>query len=374
MDSTEPIYHPSFAKNYLQVYNNLNQNGSYLWYDSENPENIAYPSDFTLKKTSSWNSTLNLRLNSVVLNSNSSLNSHTAFPTAEGSFNATLRKQNGAAPTINLYFMGNIAKNNINVYPEVDYTPGGPSSVTISNPYFNLSPTTFPSTSNIIVSWGVSNTSVSFSPSTFFSNGNTYTYVYEGDSITFTNSWNNESRWSDKRSPSQSDYKSFSPPSDLDSLTQIPTVYCNWQVNWGYICSSVCEHCNHCSDYGGSTYQPWTATHLQGYYGYVRSEPSFNATVLTIYPISEQVTVTSKSGDWYYIIFDSVSSASTASSGWCHKNGISGTDPNDSGGGCVCNSDTCSSDTGGCSCYNHLCNHTCNENLCDDFIYCGGYS
>ena len=373
MDSTEPIYHPSFAKNYLQVYNNLNQNGSYLWYDSENPENIAYPSDFTLKKTSSWNSTLNFRINSVVLNSNSSLNSHTAFPTAEGKFNATLKKQNGAAPTINLYFMGNIAKNNINVYPEVDYTPGGPSSVTISNPYFNISPTTFPNTSNIIVSWGVSNTSVSFSPSTFFSNGNTYTYVYEGDSITFTNSWNNESRWSDKRSPSQSDYKSFSPPSDLDSLTQIPTVYCNWQVNWGYICSSVCEHCNHCdhcSNYGGSTYQSWDT---KANYGYMIFDS--NGVYQGSTEADEPIRVSGRNETQYYITKWYIEGGvQKEASGWVNKAAVQGTDPNDSGGGCICNSDTCSSDSGGCSCYNHLCNHTCNENLCDDFIYCGGYS
>lgn len=364
MDSTEPIYHPSFAKNYLQVYNNLNQNGSYLWYDSENPENIAYPSDFTLKKTSNWTSALNLRLNSVTLNSSSSLNSHTAFPTAEGGFNATLKKQGSSAPTVDLYFRGNIAKSNINVYPEVDYTPGGPSSVTISNPYFNISPTIFPNTSNIIVSWGVSNTSVSFSPSTFSSNGNTYTYVYEGDSITFTNNWNNESRWSDKRSPSQSDYKSFSPPSDLDSLTQIPTVYCNWQVNWGYICSSVCEHCDHCSNYGGSTYQSWDT---RANYGYMIFDS--NGVYQGSTEADEPIRVSGRNETQYYItkwyIEDGVQKEA---SGWVSKAAVQGTDPNDSGGGgCVCDSDTCLSD----DCSDFYCPSF--DDSCDGYWSCSYY-
>ena len=123
LKQTSPIYHPSFAKNYINITNNLNPNDSYIWYDSESADNVVFPSVFTYKKKSSWNSSLNLRLNSVALNSASGSISNVtpALPSAEGKFNATLQLQGTSAPTMDLYFMGNIIKNNINRYPKVDY-------------------------------------------------------------------------------------------------------------------------------------------------------------------------------------------------------------------------------------------------------------
>ena len=336
MDSTSPTYHPTFAKDYLQVYNNLNQNGTYIWYDTENPENISYPSDFTLKKTSNWTSALNLRLNSVTLNSSSSLNSHTAFPTAEGGFNATLKKEGSSAPTVDLYFRGNIAKSNISVNARYDYDVPTPSIASMGTPHFEFnSGGEFGTNQNVVVSWGRVSSNPTFSPATFTSGGSKYYYRYTGDKISFTTNWNNENKYSNIAAPSSSQYLTFTKP-NIDSITNIPTVYCNWEIIWDYPCScnTDCGCYSDCGCYNDSGYIQWTATYNSSYY--IRTGPGTNYDVASFTIQSNTVTVVGESGDWYHCQFITTTGTQY---GWVNKAGISGSDPNQG-----CNSDYCSCD------------------------------
>lgn len=371
MESTSPVYHPSFAKNYINVTNNLNPNDSYVWYDSQNPGNIMFPSIFTYKKTSSWNSNLNLRLNSVSLNSASGSISNTnpTLPAAEGSFNATLQLQNSSAPSMNLYFIGNIQKNSIQIFPRYDYDVPTPSVVYMPSPNFNFYSNTgiFPM-SKVKILWGRGSGNVSFSPSTFHSDetGGTYTYRYTGDKISFTTNWNTE--YNDSNIVSPSSPIEFNGPS-VD-VTTIPTVYCNWEVLWDYPCtchidcSTFCNgHCN--TDGGGGGYTEWSGTFIYGYY--IRTAPSDTADVVSFSLTNYNVTVTGESGDWYYCAFNTPSGTQY---GWVFKDGISGDNPNHGGG---CTADGCTDD-GGCSTYcSHVCNHSCSMYDCDGYIYCSQY-
>lgn len=381
MESTSPIYHPSFAKNYINVTNNLNPDDTYVWYDSQNPGSIMFPSVFTYKKTSSWNGNLNLRLNSVSLNSASGSISNTnpTLPATEGSFNATLQLQNSSAPTMDLYFTGNIQKNSIQIFPRHDYDVPVPTTVYMPTPSFNFYSNTgvFP-TNSVQVLWSRGSGSVSFSPSTFHSNttGGTYTYRYTGDKISFTTNWNSDYRDSNLTAPSEP--LSLNGPS-VD-VSVIPTVYCNWEIIWDYPCTCLIDCSTFCqtdgggcgTDGGGGGYIPWDTTHYTGYYGYIRYSPSFEAAVVAVRPMSDEVTVTQKSGDWYYVTFKSVQEGSPTS-GWCYATGLdTSKDPNSGGGGC--SADGCPSDSG-CSDYcSHICNHECSGYSCTGYIYCSQHS
>ena len=242
MESTSPVYHPKEAKNYINLTNNLNPNDTYVWYDSDNPGNIMFPSIFTYKKTSSWSSGLNLRLNSVVLNSASGSISEISpvLPSAEGKFNATLKLQNSSAPTMDLYFTGNIIKKNITYSVIQESSIYHPDSVSVTGLSYSLNPGDFPS-NNITVNWTGNNPSYSFNPATFTTERGRWRYVYDGDFISFTTTWGQTIT-----SENRSDSKTITGPTSsmLESLENIPTIYCNWGVRAGYTCETVCYDCN----------------------------------------------------------------------------------------------------------------------------------
>lgn len=363
MESTSPVYHPSFAKNYINVTNNLNPDDTYVWYDSQNPGSVMFPSVFTYKKTSSWNGNLNLRLNSVSLNSASGSinNTNPTLPAAEGSFNATLQLQNSSAPSMDLYFIGNIQKNSIQVFPRYDYDVPTPTTVYMPTPSFSFYSNTgvFP-TNSVQVLWSRGSGSVSFSPSTFHSDatGRTYTYRYIGDKISFTTNWNaNDYRDSNLTAPNE--------PLSLSGVSTdvsvIPTVYCNWEVIWDYPCTCDIDcgtHCSgHCgSDGGGGGYTPWDT---KANYGYVIRNSSGGYVGST--EQDEPITVSGKSGDYYFI---TKWWNGTAYSGWVVKEAVQGTDPN-SGGGGGCSTDGCSDD-----CYDDF---YCSDHDCWDHNQCSGH-
>ena len=373
--SFTPSWHPSIAKNYFNLSNNVNQSNNIIYYDTTT-EFINYPKTFYYKRT---NSTYNFKLRNVTTNTSSGNPTYSpSLPASEGNFViGTIVPDSGQTnPTIDLYFQGDIQKANIIVSARYDYDVPSPNVVSMGTPNFSFASNTgtFGSGQNVKVTWGRNSSNPTFSPSSFRSGGSVYYYRYTGDKISFTTNWNSEYKSSNLVAPSTP--LEFTGP-NMNTFDNIPTVYCNWEVIWDYPCScnTDCSGYGTCSGYGGGSYQPWTATHLSGYYGYIRSEPSFNATVVQIYPISEQVTVSSKNGDWYYVTFDSVSSGSEADSGWCHKDGISGTDPNTGGGGgCVCDSDTCSSDCWDDICWEDTCTYHVPGCYCDDDYVCTSHA
>lgn len=369
MNYFTPTWHPTEAENYFKLYNDLNQNDDTILYDN----NILYydsttsfietPKIFYYKRTK--NDNYDLQLNSVITNTDSDnpIFSPT-LPATEGNFiiNKIVSNSGSESPTIDLYCRGNIGKNKINVYPKVDYDVPTPSSVNISNPQFKLDDAIFPTNSNVGVLWSVSDNTVSFNPSYFISNGNTYTYQYEGDYISFTTNWNNETKSSTFRAPTTPLY--FSPPNNLDNLSAIPTVYCNWQVNWGYVCTSYSDVCTSdgCSSYG-TGYIPWSGTYNSGYY--IRTGPGSNYPIAQFTIQNYNVTVIDESGDWYECEFTTTQGTQT---GWVNKNGISGNNPNSGGGGC--GNDYCNDDY----CYNDFCINLCNNDGDCNNVYCGDYT
>ena len=50
MNYFSPVWHPTLAKNYYTLYNNLNQDNNILYYDTTN-NFIEYPKIFTYKRT-----------------------------------------------------------------------------------------------------------------------------------------------------------------------------------------------------------------------------------------------------------------------------------------------------------------------------------
>ena len=208
MDRISPIYHPTRAKDYINVTNNLNPNDTIVWYDSENPDNIAFPSVFTYKKTNSWYSVLNLKLSKVVLNASSGNISSISptLPSSQGTFNATLRKEGDNPPTMDLYFQGNI------LY-DWDYDSDYPEDVGYGSCDVELTPDYFPSSGNMTVKYGFRDRFV-----------NQY-YEYKGDKVTITNNWNNQK----KELGQANGVVSFSTPSENLLGVLIPKVYIyNW--------------------------------------------------------------------------------------------------------------------------------------------------
>ena len=203
MDRISPIYHPSDAKNYLQLSNNLAEDGSYIWYDSDNPDNIAYPSDFRLNKTSNYDDNLNLKLSSIVLNNKSTMNTTMSLPAATGSFNATLVKQDtNSPPTIDLYFQGDIQ-----VIIDCDSDAGWVYGAVDCT----LLPNTFPTSSNISGTYSLQDQHI---PSG---------YVYMGDRVTITNSWSTSEII--QKYDRNGSFNFNTHPSNNE--TNIPTVYIN---------------------------------------------------------------------------------------------------------------------------------------------------
>ena len=111
MKSFYPTWHPSIAQQYYKLYNDLNQDGSVLYYDSSE-QTINMPKVFTYSRI---NSTSNLILKSVVTNLASD---NPTFNPALGSNGSiagtfTIKKMVGDnannSPTIDLYCGGKIA-------------------------------------------------------------------------------------------------------------------------------------------------------------------------------------------------------------------------------------------------------------------------
>lgn len=88
----------------------MNPNDTLVWYDSENPSNVAFPSNFTYKSIKNWTTDSKLKLSKVVLNTSSGDISSVSpsLPSSQGTFNATLQKEGNNPPTMDLYFQGEI--------------------------------------------------------------------------------------------------------------------------------------------------------------------------------------------------------------------------------------------------------------------------
>ena len=186
MEGTSPTYHPTAAKNYINVTNNFNKNDDKIWFDKENPENTQFPSIFYYKKTDNWTTDLNLKLNSIILNTESgSISDATALPSSEGSFNATLKPgSNNTAPTMDLYFTGKI-KFNLN---ENNWDIDEHSNITISKANLSASPAAFDTS---LANYSLNKTiTINFSKEMGFDTG----YKESQFLIKFTANWGKDSQ------------------------------------------------------------------------------------------------------------------------------------------------------------------------------------
>ena len=350
------------AKDHIIFNNNLSNDGTYVAYDSNNSL-LKFPTTFKYMKTTNYNNNYGFKLSEVVFTGE--VGTRTDFPTlpnVEGQI--TLSKfaaTSSGAPTVDLYFTGNIQKNSIQVFPHYDYDVPSPNKVYMPSPGYNFYSNTgiFP-INKVKLTWGRGSGNVTFSPSTFHSDetGGTYTYRYTGDKISFTTNWNSE--YNDSNIVSPSTPIEFNGP-NVD-VTVIPTVYCNWEVLWDYPCtchidcSVFCNgHCN--TDGGGGGYTEWPGTFIYGYY--IRTAPNNTAELVSFSPTNYDVTVTGESGDWYYCAFNTISGTQY---GWVFKDGISGDNPNHGGG---CTTDECTDD-----CYDDF---YCSNHDCWDHNQCSGH-
>lgn len=178
MNYFSPVWHPTLAKNYYTLYNNLNQDNNILYYDTTN-NFIEYPKIFTYKRT---NSNYGLKLSKVVTNNASSdpiYNS--SLPSTEGKFtiNKIVPDSGASAPTIDLYFQGNIRTQ------EGNWDIDNHSYITWN--ISSISPSTFDASSE---NYGLNRTiSIKYSVSYSFDKGYEYSSYY----IRFTINWGRNS-------------------------------------------------------------------------------------------------------------------------------------------------------------------------------------
>lgn len=105
--SFTPIWHPTEAKNYFTLYNNVNKTNQIIYYDSTNAF-INYPKTFYYERTNSDN---NYLLTKITTNTSSDNATFVANSTStKGSFNINKIVPNSGAtePSIDLYCVGNI--------------------------------------------------------------------------------------------------------------------------------------------------------------------------------------------------------------------------------------------------------------------------
>ena len=189
-------------------------------------------------------------------------------------FDATLKLQNGGAPTMDLYFIGNIVKKNITFYVDPESSTYYPDSVTVTGVSYSISPNNFPS-NNVTVNWTAGSPSYTFKPATFTTERGRWRYTYDGDFVKFTTSWGQTIT-----SQNRSDSETITGPTSsmLESLENIPTIYCNWGIVTGYTCETVCDcdddcgcdYCDTCDscDDGDGGGDSWNALAVSNYATY----------------------------------------------------------------------------------------------------------
>ena len=297
-----PSWHPFDAEDYFYLYNNVNKSDGILYYDTTG-DLVNIPKTFYFERA---DSTYDLQIDDVMTNPQSSV----AIITNDrinGNFkiNSLKRVSSTKPPTIDIYVSGKIRKGTISKKVEKDNEVSSPNSVNFDASY-NINPTRFSDGEKIGIKW--SRDSATFSPEGFTDSGNNYyTYIDEGDSITFTNNWNNETVTGSNRN--QDNYKYFTSGIDLDNLSEIPKISCTWTILWGYECTSYCdcdgndaEECDTDTCEGDEGHQEWTGVLTQGLH--IRN--AYCAQIdktKDIYPqAGTEVTVYSEEGNYYYCI------------------------------------------------------------------------
>lgn len=302
MGSFIPQWHPSLAKDYFSLYNNINKKDGILYYDTTN-KNISIPKTFYFNRE---DSTYNLQVDKVITNSNSSDATISSNKT-DGNFKInTLKPDKGQSlPTIDIYVSGNIRKGGISKKVKKDNEVTSPTSVSFEASY-NINPTRFSDGEIVGVNWGRG--LATFDPPGFTDSGNNYyEYLEEGDYVVFKNNWNSDTIQG--FNSNQNNYKYFANGIDLDNLNVIPRITCTWEILWGYECASYCEcdgndeeGCEGDSCEGDEGHQEWTGVLTAGLV--IRNAYCERIDVTkTIYPTAgTEVTVYSEAGGFYYCL------------------------------------------------------------------------
>lgn len=174
MNYFSPTWHPPEAKNYYNLYNDLNQTNDILYYDTTNAF-INYPKIFTYKRL---NNAYNFQLYKVVTNENSDDPIYSSnLPSTEGTFTINkIAPDNGySSPFIDLYFTGMIQ---YEIYWDDDY----PEGVGYSDYGATLTPDIFPSNSTISVHYVYTGRYVEEN------------YEYSGDKVVISCNWSTTKR------------------------------------------------------------------------------------------------------------------------------------------------------------------------------------
>lgn len=290
MNYFSPAWHPPEAKNYYNLYNDLNQTNDILYYDTTNAF-INYPKIFTYKRL---NNAYNFQLYKVVTNENSDDPVYSSnLPSTEGTFTINkIAPDNGySSPSIDLYFTGIIQ---YEIYWDDDY----PEGVGYTDYGATLTPDIFPSNSTISVHYVYTGRYVEED------------YEYSGDKVVISCNWSTTKR------TMYTANGTATLPAPTEALTVdkniIPIVYIE---NWIS------------SDYHGGGYIEWD--------GISSSEHALyddNNKYCSLFAGTE-VTVFEQSSDQYHIAWEIWEEQDGyydwwTHTGWVPKSWISGNNPN----------------------------------------------
>lgn len=312
--SFAPVWHPTEAKNYFTLYNNVNRTNQIVYYDTTNAF-INYPKTFYYERTNSNN---NYLLTKITTNTNSDNATFGANSTStKGNFNINKIAPNSGSsePSIDLYCSGNI---NVKEYYYPTFGEGWPEELknvvyanregwdfTITNGYF-------PNSGNVNVAWSHSG-SYYVGPDSYEWSGSIYTFYIAGDYISVTTNWNN-SRISTQNSngsgtlPGCNAYEA--------NNREIPEITCKWELIIGFNRQDIPEpEWDEVSTYGSCT--------VKGGYRW-RSEPSWSSDWIA--PFTSDVSATYSSiatrrddgSKWYYC-----TASDGYTSGYVNQEGIS---------------------------------------------------
>lgn len=210
LKGTSPIYHPSLARNYIPFSNDLNGNGSYIYYDSSNIE-VDLPTNFRYRRI---NSDYGLKLNEVVFGGIVDEPQYSPkLPASSGIITLSNFKGNDSSiPTIDLYFSGNIQMNTS--ISSSTGSQGYIDSISLSPSIFVYSSTTNNPLQNKTISI------------TYYCRGE-YEDGYQviGETITVTNNWGS-AKVSSNNSNGTLTIKA--PTSSITDI--IPTIFVNWNT------------------------------------------------------------------------------------------------------------------------------------------------